>query len=109
MRRLGLTSLVLLWPLSYPYPDANGTGLKPAFVGESYRGNVPDADALLSRDDEGAASKVQVDPLGLNSSDRPIPVPGAPEGRMDFDLLPQQWEILYWLVLGASNRHIAET
>ena len=33
----------------------------------------------------------------------------TPESGIDFDLSQQQREILHWLVLGVSNKHIADT
>jgi two-component system nitrate/nitrite response regulator NarL len=103
-----VTSLVLLGHSFIPTPLAQVLSQHSSVRAD--RGNVPAPDALPCGDDEPAASEVHVNPSGLNSpANRPRGVTGAPESRMDFDLSCQQWEILYWLVLGATNKHIAET
>lgn len=101
-----LTSLVLLGNSFIPTSMAR---ILSEHSAQASRGKVPDPNALLCLDDEGAELKAHVDPLRFNSpSNRPSGVTATPEGPVQFDLSGREREILHLLLQGASNKHIAE-
>jgi len=102
-----LISLVLLGHSLIPTPMARILSEQSK---QARRRNFPDAYASLYWDDRGAASKIHVHPQRSDSLAN-FPnhrVTATLEEQVLFDLSHQEREILHWIALGASTRHISE-